>query len=103
MVCNPLHCAIFCPLLTSFFFVCDIHVAGSLWDGAFSLLLGFIVGVVDIIASRSSLFASVMEFTAALLVSFMARMFQVHLRAFHLCYFAMALSSLVQLLPGTRC
>lgn len=73
---------------------------GSLWDGAFSLLLGFIVGVVDIIASRSSLFASVMEFTAALLVSFMARMFQVHLRAFHLCYFAMALSSLVQLLPG---
>ncbi|KAH9533789.1 hypothetical protein CY35_18G070600 [Sphagnum magellanicum] len=75
------------------------HV-GSLWDGAFSLLLGFIVGVVDIIASRSSLFASVMEFTAALLVSFMARMFQVHLRAFHLCYFAMALSSLVQLLPG---
>lgn len=85
------------------FFVCDIHVAGSLWDGAFSLLLGFIVGVVDIIASRSSLFASVMEFTAALLVSFMARMLQVHLRAFHLCYFAMALSSLVQLLPGTRC
>lgn len=73
---------------------------GSLWDGLFSFLLGLIVGLLDIIASKSSLFASVLEFTSALVVSFLARALQVHLAEYHFCYFAMALSSLVQLLPG---
>jgi uncharacterized membrane protein YjjP (DUF1212 family) len=73
---------------------------GSLWDALFSLLLGFIVGLLDIISSKSNLYASVLEFTAALVVSFLARTFQVHFKSYDLCYFAMALSSLVQLLPG---
>lgn len=73
---------------------------GSLWDALFSVVLGFIVGLLDIISSRSSLYASVLEFTAALVVSFLARTFQVHFKSYELCYFAMALSSLVQLLPG---
>jgi uncharacterized membrane protein YjjP (DUF1212 family) len=60
----------------------------------------FFVGLLDIISSKSNLYASVLEFTAALVVSFLARTFQVHFKSYDLCYFAMALSSLVQLLPG---
>ena len=73
---------------------------GSLWDALFSFVLGFIVGLLDIISSRSNLYASVMEFTSALVVSFLARTFQVHFKSYELCFFAMALSALVQLLPG---
>ncbi|XP_024384416.1 uncharacterized protein C7D4.12c [Physcomitrium patens] len=73
---------------------------GSLWDALFSLLLGFIVGILDILASRSNLYGSVFEFTAALVVSFLARTFQVYFKSYELCFFAMALSALVQLLPG---
>lgn len=73
---------------------------GSLWDALFSFFLGLTVGVLDILSSKSGLYASVLEFTAALVVSFLARIFQVHFKSYELCYFAMALSALVQLLPG---
>lgn len=73
---------------------------GSLWDALFSSFLGLAVGLLDILSSKSTLYASVSEFTAALVVSFLARIFQVHFKSHELCYFAMALSALSQLLPG---
>lgn len=73
---------------------------GSLWDALFAFILGFVVGLLDIVSSRSNLYGSVLEFTSALAVSFLARTFQVHFKSYQLCYFAMALSALVQLLPG---
>ena len=73
---------------------------GGLWDSLFSVTLGFAVGLLDIIASRSNLYGSVLEFTSALVVSFLARVYQVEFKQYNLCYFAMALSALVQLLPG---
>lgn len=73
---------------------------GSLWDALFSFLLGLAVGLLEFISSKSSLYASVLEFTSALVVSFLSRIFQVHFKSYELCYFAMALSALVQLLPG---
>jgi uncharacterized membrane protein YjjP (DUF1212 family) len=73
---------------------------GSLWDALFSFVLGLAVGILEYISTKSSLYASVLEFTAALVVSFLARIFQVQFKSYELCFFAMALSALVQLLPG---
>lgn len=74
---------------------------GGLWDGAFSFLLGCAVGILELISSRSPLFATVLEFSSACVVSFLARVLSVYLKdKFNVCYFSMALSAVVQLLPG---
>ncbi|CAM6124882.1 unnamed protein product [Calypogeia fissa] len=73
---------------------------GSLWDGLMSLVLGFIVGCFDLISAKSTIFASVLEFMSALVVSFVARLLSLYLGSLNLCFFSMVLASLVQLLPG---
>eukprot|EP00249_Psilotum_nudum_P014056 c24640_g2_i1 orf=1307-2398(+) len=73
---------------------------GSIWDAYFAMLLGLVVGILDKIAAKSSLFGSLIEFAAAVIVSFMARLLSVHLTQLKLCFSSIALSSLVQLLPG---
>ncbi|KAG6556858.1 hypothetical protein Mapa_001805 [Marchantia paleacea] len=73
---------------------------GSLWDGLLALALGLTVGFMDLIAARSSLFASVLEFAAALVVSTAARLASYYITAVPLCFFSLVLGSLVQLLPG---
>ncbi|KAL2628513.1 hypothetical protein R1flu_013199 [Riccia fluitans] len=73
---------------------------GSLWDGLLALPLGLIVGCMDLIGAKSSLFASVLEFTAALVVSTGARVLCFYITGVQLCFFSLVLGSLVQLLPG---
>lgn len=77
------------------------ELPGGLWDGCFALFLGLVVGIFDVLSSRSSLFANCMEFIAALAVSFLARIFSIYFKSFQVCYYSMAISALVQLLPGT--
>lgn len=73
---------------------------GTLWDGLMSFSLGFIVGLFNLIAAKSSLFASVLEFVTALVVSLGARLFSLYLKNLNLYFFSMVLASLVQLLSG---
>ncbi|XP_024530260.1 uncharacterized UPF0442 protein C7D4.12c isoform X1 [Selaginella moellendorffii] len=73
---------------------------GNLCDALFSFVLGLLVGVLDIVASRWPLFASVMEFIVAVLVSFLARVFSIYLKKLKICVSSLALSALVELLPG---
>ncbi|KAJ7539359.1 hypothetical protein O6H91_11G088800 [Diphasiastrum complanatum] len=73
---------------------------GNIWDALFCFPLGLGVGILDMLASKSSLFANVLEFAAALFVSFLAKLFAIYLVDLKLCFSSMALSSLVQLLPG---
>ncbi|KAL3692257.1 hypothetical protein R1sor_005908 [Riccia sorocarpa] len=73
---------------------------GSLWDGLLALPLGLIVGCLDLIGARSSLFASVLEFAAALVVATGARLFTFYITGVQLCFFSLVLGALVQLLPG---
>jgi uncharacterized membrane protein YjjP (DUF1212 family) len=80
----------------------DRLVAGSPWDAVFSFFLGLTVGILDLIASKFTRFAAVEKFCSALIVSFLAHCISVYLKAFGLCYFAMTLGALVQLLPGTN-
>lgn len=77
-----------------------LFFGGSLWDACISFILGLIVGVLDKVAKKSHILANLIEFTAALVVSFLARIVSVHLTWFKICFSNVALSSLVQLLPG---
>eukprot|EP00850_Spirogloea_muscicola_P012067 SM000077S21541 [mRNA] locus=s77:41844:44466:- [translate_table: standard] len=73
---------------------------GNLWDAVVAGIFGLVIGLLDMIALKSALFSSVIEFTSAFVVSFTARLITVHIPQLDTCYFAMALSSLVWLLPG---
>ncbi|KAJ7526929.1 hypothetical protein O6H91_16G027900 [Diphasiastrum complanatum] len=75
---------------------------GNMWDACFCFVLGLVVGIMDIIASRSSVFATVLEFIVSLVVSVLAQLLSVHLQQLKLCFSSMALSSLVNLLPGMK-
>lgn len=48
----------------------------------------------------SPVFGNMVEFIAALFVSFLARVFTYHFAHLEVCFFAMAISGLVWLLPG---
>eukprot|EP00897_Mesotaenium_endlicherianum_P008150 jgi/Mesen1/7363/ME000381S06598 len=77
-----------------------LFFGGNLWDGLFSLVLGLLVGLLDLLAAEHLVVAQLVEFVTAVIVSFVARVLSVALAEQDLCFFAMALSSLVWLLPG---
>eukprot|EP00898_Chlorokybus_atmophyticus_P001231 jgi/Chlat1/2108/Chrsp17S02705 len=73
---------------------------GGVYDAVFCGMLGSIVGLYNWMASKSSQFSNVLEFITAMTVSFIAQLLMVYLPDLKLCFFAMALGSLVWLLPG---
>lgn len=73
--------------------------AGSYWDAVLSLFLGLVVGLMSLSVPLFPVFGIVMEFAAALVVSF-ARIFTHYFQHLDTCFFAMAISGLVWLLPG---
>eukprot|EP00250_Pteridium_aquilinum_P003496 c13814_g1_i3 orf=235-1086(+) len=78
-----------------------LFFAGSFWDACISFILGLIVGVLDALSKRSHILANLSEFSAALVISFLARVVSVQLTWLRICFSNIALSSLVQLLPGS--
>ncbi|KAI5064380.1 hypothetical protein GOP47_0021050 [Adiantum capillus-veneris] len=77
-----------------------LFFSGSLWDAVISFILGLVVGVLDTLSKKSHILANLNEFTSALVVSLLARIVRVHLAWIEVCFSNIALSSLVQLLPG---
>lgn len=74
--------------------------AGNYWDAVLSLSLGLGVGIIYLLAPHVPVLRNVVEFVAALVVSFLARLFAFYLSQLDVCFFAMAISGLVWLLPG---
>jgi uncharacterized membrane protein YjjP (DUF1212 family) len=58
------------------------------------------VGILALVPPISPVFGNMLEFISALFVSFLARVFSHHLPNLEVCFFAMAMSGLVWLLPG---
>ncbi|KAH7440511.1 hypothetical protein KP509_04G111000 [Ceratopteris richardii] len=77
-----------------------LFFSGSLSDAFISSMLGLVVGILDTLSKKSHILGNLIEFAAALLVAFMARIFTFHLPWLKLCLSNIVLSSLVQLLPG---
>jgi hypothetical protein len=59
------------------------------------------VGILDMIASDNARFATILEFSSAVLIAFLSRCCMVRFKNLGLCYIALTLGSLTQLLPGT--
>lgn len=75
-------------------------IAGGLWDAVFSFILGIVVGILDMIASTSAMFATIIEFASAFWISFLAKCILWRFKYLRLCYISLTLGSLTQLLPG---
>jgi len=75
-------------------------IAGGLWDAFFCFILGTVVGILDMIASTSAMFATILEFASAFWISFLAKCFIWRFKHLRLCYISLTLGSLTQLLPG---
>lgn len=73
---------------------------GNYWDAVLSLFLGFVVGLMFLSVPLFPVFGIVVEFAVALVVSFFARIFSHYFQHLDICFFAMAISGLVWLLPG---
>ncbi|KAL2652223.1 hypothetical protein R1flu_020351 [Riccia fluitans] len=73
---------------------------GGIWDAAFSLLLGFVVGLLSLYSSSLTALGDILEFVSAIFVSFTARLISEYFQHLGVCFFSMALSGLVWLLPG---
>ncbi|KAH9552829.1 hypothetical protein CY35_09G087400 [Sphagnum magellanicum] len=77
-----------------------LFFSGNYWDAVLSLILGLGVGILALVPPISPVFGNMLEFISALFVSFLARVFSHHLPNLEVCFFAMAMSGLVWLLPG---
>ncbi|CAM6036502.1 unnamed protein product [Sphagnum compactum] len=77
-----------------------LFFSGNYWDAVLSLILGLGVGILALVPPISPVFGNMLEFISALFVSFLARVFSHHLPNLEVCFFAMAISGLVWLLPG---
>lgn len=77
-----------------------LFFSGNMYDGLVALILGGLVGVLDLASSKAPVLAQVQEFIAAIVISFTSRALSWWLVDQNLCFFAMALASLVWLLPG---
>ncbi|KAG0569507.1 hypothetical protein KC19_6G095600 [Ceratodon purpureus] len=73
---------------------------GNYWDAVFSMFLGLVVGIIFLLVPFFPVFGIVAEFSSALVVSFLARVFTHYFVHLDVCFFAMAISGLVWLLPG---
>lgn len=73
---------------------------GNYWDATFSLFLGLVVGIIELSVPFFPVFGIVAEFASALVVSFLARVFTHYFHHLDVCFFAMAISGLIWLLPG---
>ncbi|XP_073396380.1 uncharacterized protein C7D4.12c isoform X2 [Physcomitrium patens] len=73
---------------------------GGPWDAFFCLIFGTAVGILDMIASINPMFATIMGFSSACLVAFLSKCLISNLKGLGLCYIALTLGSLTQLLPS---
>lgn len=74
--------------------------AGNIWDGLIAFILGMGVGTLSEVAAGIRALNRVIEFVAALVVAFVARVSSIYLPTFKLCSSAICISSLVWFLPG---
>ncbi len=87
-------------VITNMHWIAIVWYPGNYWDAVLSLILGLGVGILALVPPISPVFGNMLEFISALFVSFLARVFSHHLPNLEVCFFAMAMSGLVWLLPG---
>ncbi|KAJ1801742.1 pheromone-regulated protein prm10 [Coemansia sp. RSA 2399] len=77
------------------FFICPLFWKGSWTDAGVSAMIGFIVGLLQLLAGRFANYANLFEISSAFIVSFIAALLQDYI-----CFGPVSFSGVVMLLPG---
>ncbi|ORX74613.1 DUF1212-domain-containing protein [Linderina pennispora] len=75
--------------------VCLLAFSGSWWDSLAALILGIVIGCLNLVAGRLKGYTNLFEVSVSILSGFVATIFPSHL-----CFAAVTLSATVVLLPG---